>query len=162
MVDYWTPLRDAVKHKASRYGRLRQPYLVAINALDQDADQIDVMQALFGQETIVIERGNSDNEPRPERLPNGAWLAKKGPINTRVSGVLVVGSLLPWSVGVRRPIVYYNPWAAYPLDDSLDWLDAQLPREGKMVKRDGWPLTKILRLPPAWPPEMVSDSHSPA
>jgi hypothetical protein len=25
IVDYWTPIRDAVKAKASRYGRLRQP-----------------------------------------------------------------------------------------------------------------------------------------
>ena len=156
MVDHWTPLRDGIKAKASRYGRLRQPYLVAINAVDQAAEQIDVMQALFGQEAFVFERvSGSPSEPRFERLRNGVWLGPKGPINSRVSGVLAVGSLLPWTVAVRQPTLYHNPWARFPLDYGLAGFDEQRPVGNTMIRHDGRPVTDILRLPASWPAELL-------
>jgi hypothetical protein len=153
LLNYWAPLRDGVKRKATRYGTLKQPYIVAVNAIDQPAERIDVMQALFGQESFIWARPDkSSSGPRLERIPNGVWLSAKGPVNTRVSGVLVVGSLLPWTVAVHRPAVYHNPWAAFPLADQISWLDNCRPLGNKMVRREGRPLTRVLRLPPKWAP----------
>jgi hypothetical protein len=156
IVDYWTPIRDAIKSKATRYGRLRQPYLIAINALDQSAGQIDVMQALFGQEAFTFRRGDPvDEELHFTRVPNGAWVGKRGPINTRVSAVMAVGTLVPWTVAVSKPEVYFNPWAAHPLSDSLDLFDAHVPVDGQVIARPGRPVSKSLRLPTSWPQELM-------
>ncbi len=158
MVANWTSIRDGIKAKASRYGRLRQPYLVAVNAADQSAQHIDVIQAIFGQETVVFDTvdGRMQGKPRLSRTPNGAWAGPKGPVNRRVSGVLTVGSLLPWTVAVHRPVLYHNPWARYPLEHGLSFLDNQRPAGGHMVLEPGPQLREVMRLPPDWPRELAS------
>lgn len=158
MVENWTSIRDGIKAKASRYGRLRQPYLVAVNAADQSAEQIDVMQALFGQETVVYDTidGRMHGEPRLRRTPNGAWAGPKGPVNRRVSGILSVGSLLPWTVAVHRPVIYHNPWARYPLASCMSFLDNQRPVGAQMVLEPGLRLQEVMRLPADWPSELAS------
>jgi hypothetical protein len=158
ILNYWEPLRYGIKAKATRYGRLRQPYLVAVNAIDQPAERIDVMQALFGQESFVFVRsGNEPSEPRLQRLTNGAWLSRKGPVNTRVSAVLVVGGLLPWSVVDRRPAIYYNPWASFSLADAIPWLDGFRPVGNDMEKKEGRSPAEILRIPNSWAEAFRSD-----
>ena len=158
MVAHWMSIRDGIKAKASRYGRLKQPYLVAVNASGQSAEQIDVMQALFGQETVVFTTadGRLQGEPRLSRTPNGVWAGPKGPVNRRVSGILCVGSLLPWTIAVHRPAIYHNPWARHPLGNHLMFLDNHRPVDNQMVLAEGQRLETIMRLPKDWPSELVS------
>jgi hypothetical protein len=49
-VDHHTPIKEKIRHKANYYGQLRRPFVIAINVASGHADNIDVMQALFGTE----------------------------------------------------------------------------------------------------------------
>jgi hypothetical protein len=152
-VDHHTPIRDAVRKKARKYGRLRRPLLIAVNAVDMYPEKIDIMQALFGTEQYVIRGGPGwpKSEPEFSRKRDGAFIAPRGPINTRVSAVMIVSSLLPWTVAVHPPVVYHNPWARYPIGADLLPLTAHRPQANEMVETPGQPIEEILQIPARWP-----------
>jgi hypothetical protein len=50
------PIRDAVKGKATRYGQLDLPYVIAVGALDDFADEDDALDALFGTRAVGVTR----------------------------------------------------------------------------------------------------------
>ncbi|HET6448809.1 MAG TPA: hypothetical protein VFG31_06830, partial [Conexibacter sp.] len=108
-VDDVRPLRRKIKKKASRYGDLDRPYLLAVLALGDHVRECDVECALLGV-------GDRDH---------AVWQGPSGPCNTRLSGVLVARGLRstdPW----RRvaPTLWENPWALRPLALALPWRDA--------------------------------------
>jgi hypothetical protein len=158
MVDDRTPIRDRIRSKANRYGRIRSPMLVAINAKGRHLDKFDVMDALFGRDAVRVPSSAHGElgEPQMTRIPDGVWRGPTGPRNTRVSGVLILSSLLPWTAAVTQPALYLNPWARYPLGDAFQELEIHRPVRGEMVPTAGRPIGAILGLPEGWP----SASHS--
>jgi len=110
-------IKKAIQDKATKYGELDLPYIVAINVMDEfGADDIDISNALFGEEQVtIIFRGNELIGQRPGRKPNGAWYGPKGPQNKRVSAVLIAVNLNPWKIAKVTPVLWHNPWANYPL-----------------------------------------------
>lgn len=150
-IDEWTPIRNAVKFKGSKYGELDKPLLVAVNFSSFSLDRIDEMQALYGQEQFAFSVGEPDKEPRFERLPNGAWLGKRGPQATRVSGAWLFNDLNPYSIQSRRHTLYFNPWASKPLPEVLTHLPHAIERGGKVHWEKGFSLSQVLELPDGWP-----------
>ena len=156
-IDNRSPTRDAVKRKAGRYGVFRRPFVVAVNAVDQHLDKINIMESLFGQETFVFRRdGTPDVEPEMLRRPDGAWVGPRGPINTRVSAVLVASSLTPWSAAARSPELYLNPFARIPYSGALLTLTSHRPVGSRMERVDGNEAGRILGLPEGWPLNLVA------
>ncbi|WP_147300949.1 hypothetical protein [Aestuariispira insulae] len=115
-------------------------------------DSIDEMEALFGQEQFIINFQNP-NKPIKEmnRVPNGAWIGRDGPIYTRVSGAWVFKNLCPWSITSRRNYLYMNPFAALPVPDYLKCFNHVIVQDGKYVWKDGTSLASHLKLDPHWP-----------
>lgn len=150
-VDTWSPIRDAIKYKGSKYGILEKPLLVAVNFNSFDLDKIDEMQALYGQEQFFFEVGKPDKEPRMERAPNGVWHNKRGPQYTRVSGAWIFNDLHPSSIAVRKQTIYFNPWATYPLPDSLKYFPYAIPENNKMCWFDGVSFAELYGLNEGWP-----------
>lgn len=151
-IDNRGPTREAIKRKAGRYGPLRRPYIVAVNAADQHLDQTNVMEALFGQETFLFRRGaQSNTEPEMIRRPDGAWFGPNGPVNTRVSAILIISSLSPWSAAARSAELYLNPYARYPYDGPLLALTCHRPVGNLMVRIAGREAREVLELPEGWP-----------
>jgi hypothetical protein len=151
-VDDSSALRDAVIEKATHYGDLGRPLVVAVNAVNQHLDMTDVMEALFGKETYTVSVGpESNTEPTMSRRPNGAWHNAQGPVNTRVSALLVGSSIIPWSVAAYTPEVYHNPYARYPLAGQLDLLPHYRPMDGKMIAYPGRSAADLFGLPVGWP-----------
>lgn len=104
------PLRRKIKKKASRYGALDMPYLLAVLALGDRVCERDVEHALLGA------------APRDHAV----WHGPGGPCNTRLSGVLVGRALWsadPFAAAVATPALWRNPWASRPLDVALPWRD---------------------------------------
>jgi len=159
MVDDRTPLRDKIRSKANRYGKLRRPMIVAVNVMGRPLDKTDVMEALFGKEAFRFPRlENGDlGEPQMSRVEDGAWSGPHGPHNTRVSGVLVLSSLLPWTVTVHPPTLYLNPWACNPLGAMLTGLETHRPIANRMEQVAGLPIHSILELPNRWPFNLPDD-----
>jgi hypothetical protein len=147
-------IRESIQDKATKYGELDLPYIVAINVTDEyGVDEIDINNALFGEEQItIILCGNNIIDQKPNRKPNGAWYGSGGPQNQRVSAALIADNLSPWSIAKVTPILWHNPWANRPLTSDT-WLLPQLfPEENnQLVKRKGKHGRELLGLDPNWP-----------
>jgi hypothetical protein len=152
-VDDRTPVRDKIRAKASRYGQLRRPLIVAINAANTHLRHEVVMEALFGNEMVSLrwDAGGQPLEPAFDRHANGAWIGPRGPRHRTVSAVLIVSSLLPWSVAAREPVVYHNPWARYPIRAEALPFAQFLPEGNRVVEQAGKAVREILDLPAMWP-----------
>ncbi len=150
-LDEWTPLRDAIKRKGSRYGQLDKPFVVAINSESFHLDPIDEMQALFGQEEYVHYVGQPELGGRMRRAANGAWNGPRGPQSRRVSAAWFFNDLTPYSIANRRSTLYVNPWAhmAAPVS-MLQFPHARLV-ENRLVRAQGLSLREIFELTAGWP-----------
>lgn len=150
-VDAFSPLRNAIKRKGSKYGTLDAPLLIAVNVQSFDLDPIDEKQALFGQEQVVFSRNDPDMTPRFQRAPNGVWIGPKGPQYKRISGVWFFNDLNPYTVASRRQTIYWNPWTAHPLPESLLVFPHFKAAEAKAQRVDGIEFRQIFDLPEDWP-----------
>lgn len=149
-VDGWTPIRDRVMEKGRRYGAdLDAPLVVAINTGAFNLEKIDVMQALFGQESFELSGG----EIEMRRLPNGVWQNADGPQYRRISGVLVYNDLKPSNIATRKQDLYLNPWATHPVPPFLGDLPHHKLEGEKMIEQQGLCLRCIFVLSPEWPEE---------
>jgi len=64
-------IRAAVEGKATKYGALELPLVVAVNILDDFCGDIDIWNALFGEEQLVAIR-QADGQRRDEMGPTGS------------------------------------------------------------------------------------------
>ena len=146
-------IRNAVMRKATRYGKLDQPYMLAINCLDLSAEETDVFNALLGGEcmdvVISAERETICNETRQ---PTGAFHGPEGPRNTRVSAVLVFLQLNPWSMHAAEPFLIHNPHAKRPLDPA-PWPFAQFVPRGEYLveKKRSRSVSELMSISPPTP-----------
>lgn len=156
-IDSWSPIRDAIKSKGGKYGELDIPLVVATNVKCFHLDRLDEMQALFGQEQIVYQRGTNP-EPKMLRAPNGAWHGKNGPDYTRVSAAWIFNDLHASSLAHRRHTVYFNPWAKMPAPKSLKRFPSAQPHFDKIVWHEGFSIREIFELDEEWPENRLKES----
>jgi len=151
-VDHITPLRDAILDKAGSYGELEKPYVIAVNAMEPIDDYV-VMSALFGQEQYTYYLHEESHPEIPDRKVSrkldGVWINYSGPKNTRVSAVLVVHHLRPWSISGADIRLYHNPWASKPYTSVINCLPQAVPNKNTnhMEMIDGISLADVLDLP---------------
>lgn len=147
-------IMKSIQDKATKYGKLDLPYIVAINVADElGVDEIDISNALFGEEqwTIIL-RGNNVISQEPNRKPNGAWYGPSGLRNRRVSAALIADNLSPWSIAKVTSILWHNPWTNRPLTlDTLILPQLFLGENNKLEKRKGKNGMELLGLDPNWP-----------
>lgn len=149
-TDSWSPMRDAVKFKGSKYGKLDRPFIVAVNHSSFHLERIDEMQALYGQEEFTFSNGN---EPKMTRAPNGIWMGKSGAQYTRVSGVWIFNDLHLTSFASRKGTIYFNPWGVLPLPNFLKRYPHAIPANNKMEYHSGISLIELFGLHEKWPEE---------
>jgi hypothetical protein len=151
-IDTRTPIKNAILKKSTKYGVLGKPFIIAVNTLSIHVDNIDIMGALFGKESYIVQiDGSDDYEPKFMREPDGAWCGPKGPQNTRVSAVLIAPGIMPWTVAVRTPVVYHNPWAQFPCQGELAQLTRSIPNSECMETTSGLQGKDIFMLEEEWP-----------
>jgi hypothetical protein len=148
-------IRDAVSRKAMRYDDLDLPYVVAVNAMSDYADEVDAVDALFGPLATIVQPTEAGHEYEFARLPDGVWNSVwKGPsepTNTRVSAVLSTERLTPWSVGQRKARLIVNPWAQRPLPDLSLGVDVLRMQAPVLRRFPGEDLRTLFGLPEGWP-----------
>lgn len=137
LIDTRGPLVKAVKDKASAYGTLDRPYVLAILFEHDFLDEEDLLNALFGSIAVRIPVDPAATlEAETVRLRDGAWLGPAGPTHTRVGGVLTAVNLLPWGVSRVAPHLWLNPWATRPIGSRLPWRTTEAdPEEGTVDVR---------------------------
>ena len=136
----------------NKYGELTHPFVVAINVVGDFCSADDVMNAVFGHDTIIF--GPEGTRPG-ERLRDGAWDGPHGPQNTTISAVMVFRDLNPGNMRDVMPWLVHNPWAAKPLDLNELPFSQYLPDHttGHLIFSEGAPPGEFLGLPEPWPPK---------
>ncbi|MFI5259730.1 MAG: hypothetical protein ACHQ01_09005 [Candidatus Limnocylindrales bacterium] len=104
------PMRERLHEKATRYGRLGKPYLIALAINTTIADRDDLTDALLGPVAVRVS-GNEDDPVEVFRLRAGLFMGAGGEQNTRVSGLIVARNAWPERVAALRPAVWLNPWS---------------------------------------------------
>lgn len=129
------------------------PLLVALNLMEDFCKTYDVMNALFGHETVVF----SATGTRPgARLHDGAWDGPRGPQNTSISAALIFHDLQVWNIKQDRHWVVHNPWSTRAIDPALLPFSQYAPdqEQGTLRLVDGTTTVgAALGLPDPWPPE---------
>ena len=146
-VNDWKPIRDAIKRKGTRYGRLPHPFLVAVNVDAFSMDQSDEVQAFFGQEEVVFNVLDGVSSPTVRLRPDGVWVRQF----TRVGGAWIFSRMGPWTVAKQESTVYFNPWATNPLPTLFTKLHHAQVQEEQLQWTKGIMPRELLALPPDWP-----------
>jgi hypothetical protein len=148
-------IRTAVEGKATKYGALGLPLVVAVNVMDDFCDDLDVWNALFGEEQLVAIR-QPDERWRDEwgpRVPNGTWRGRHGPRNPLVSAVIVTQQLSPSNLRTHAVELIHNPWASHPLPaDALGLTQRTVAvADGRIHVQVGATVADLLCVPEPWP-----------
>ena len=147
-------IRAAIEGKATKYGNLDRPLIVAVNVLDDFCDDGDIRNALFGDEQLVFIRqpdGHYSHE-WGRRAGNGAWLGRN-PRNTLVSAVSITHNLSPSTLRSTAVRLIHNPWAMNPLAMGvlrIPQTTISLP-DGQLHQHDGTHHADLLAIPDPWP-----------
>lgn len=144
-------VRGALQKKASRYGALDQPYVVAVNALAVFAREDAAIDALLGSPCMVVEQTADGFTHRESRNPDGIWCGPAGARRKGLSAVLSTEGVDPWNFAVRHGRLIRNPWATMPLQSFDLGVDDFHPEEGRYRIIAGRPMGEIFRLLSGWP-----------
>ena len=145
-------VRAALERKASRYGALDQPYVVAVNALDMFAREDAAIDALFGSPCTVVEQtADGSTTYRESRQPDGVWCGPRGARRRGLSAVLSTERVDPWNFAVRRARLIHNPWAEAAVASFDLGVDDYQPEEGRYRITAGQSMGEIFGLPNGWP-----------
>lgn len=139
------------KKKASRYGKLSNPYIIAILLDNHYPCDYIVMDALFGNHQINIP-GTDPNRRWSSNEQSCFWRESYGH-NNSVSAVVVAHRLKPSSIVKSEPIIWHNPWALYPISDNVfPWRSYRLDSQNTLHMTEPRMRTyKILGLDEDWP-----------
>lgn len=143
----WKTIQKAVHKKASRYGTLDRPFLVAINVGSFHIDIRDIMDGLFGQEQLLV----IGESVEARRMPNGAWHGPNGPQAKRVSGILVLRTWSIFRAGLSEAYLFHHPWGQRPLGVYLDRLPHARVEGDEMKPHDGLHPGDVIGLNQDWP-----------
>jgi hypothetical protein len=142
-------IRRTIEKKGYRYGKFESPYFIAIDVLSMSCNDNDVIQALFGSEQFIYNVDDIKAPLIPSRAKDGVWSRNKG---TRMSGVLIIKDLTPWTVAHQNLTLFLNPWAKIPYHGSLLQLPhTEVNKEGQICFIEGKDTRSILGLPENWP-----------
>jgi hypothetical protein len=145
-------LQGKLKAKAGRYGSPEIPMVTAVLCISPTMERLDIEQALFGREAVIVSADEDPPVGRLVRQRNGFWVRKDGPQNQRVSAVLTAVNLQPWTVGRTKPTVWQNPWATHELRDEWPFPCSTATENGEVIHVDSDPdLESLFDLPDPWP-----------
>jgi hypothetical protein len=154
IVDAHEGVSAAIAGKATKYGNLDLPFLIALNVLDELADLTDVKNGVLGEECVEVTRhSNGSVSQCPSRNRNGAWYGPRGPQNKTVSAVLAALRLSPWNIRVNTPALIHNPWAHRPFHPDLWRMPQLVPNmaDRRLETRAGDSASDVLGLTAPWP-----------
>jgi hypothetical protein len=145
-------IRAALEKKASRYGALDLPYIVAVNAFGLFLDEDDAFDALLGTPAVVVRRmADGTMKPEETRNPDGVWCGSKGARKLGLSAVFSTQQIDPWNFASRNARIIRNPWAQKALGPVSLGVDEFNPVGNKFRKTEGRNMGLIFGLPDGWP-----------
>ena len=109
-IDDMTPIRKSLDKKAHKYGdKLGKPFVVALGMQRPLADDMDLLDALFGDGVYQFDPSTGDG--KSARKSNGLLVGH----SRRLSAVLVSNDVAPWSAAKTSLALWQSPSATLPL-----------------------------------------------
>lgn len=148
-------MRDKLSAKATRYGRLDLPYLVALatNSVFSVGEE-EVARALLGPEQVRVPL-EGDVATEVFRARDGLLMSRGGPRHTRVSGFVLVSNLAPTHLSLAKPEVWLNPWTPPErrFEGNLPWQHVAIdPSTGVLTRGPAvFDPMDFFGLPSDWP-----------
>jgi|SRR5580704_4558906 hypothetical protein len=124
-------IAKALRKKATRYGEMAVPFVIAVNCTGPWSDWEEIRDAIFGGE--------------------GLWPLANRALFGRVSAVLAVDHLLPWSVPRAEARLFHNPNATLPYRGALTALPQARLESGQVEELDGTHPRVWFGLTESWP-----------
>ena len=146
-------IRKKIENKMKHYERANHPFVLAINSSNFAISQHEVFSALFGDLAVQVPMGaRRERAPTIVRIPNGVLYQMGQPRWTRLSALLIIGDLHPWSIGARKLTLFENPHAARKLRGPITVLQrVTINNDGNSVLHEGRQPWEILGLWQGWP-----------
>jgi hypothetical protein len=126
-------LKKSVDSKATKYGDLDRPFVIAVNAKWGTGRDV-VAKALFGSKEFCDES-------------DGVWNTTR---NTRLSGVLVT-TVVPWSIHCAPLCLYHNSFAKRSCRENAWKIPQAIARDSGMQWLEGINSAELFELPKEWP-----------
>jgi hypothetical protein len=147
-------VRASLMKKASRYGKLDHPYVVAVNTMGMFQGEEDTLDALFGSpQTTTRQYADGHSVTRDERAPDGIWGSAIAPRKRGLSAVLTIERADPWNFAKRQACLIRNPWAERPLSAIRLDIGQLSPVDGRFERTVGRTMAEIFSLSTNWPAE---------
>lgn len=120
-------LTDSIRKKASRYGHLGRPFIVAAKLDTQSPiTGSSAARALYGEQHVHIGRSPTGGRiVGTSRARSGVFTSADtdgNPIGTRVSAVAIYRHTIPpgtSGTNIHDLVLYHNPFAIYPLPATI-------------------------------------------
>lgn len=143
-------LKSALKKKASKYGKLNQPFIISLNYTSMWGVQYDdIEEALFGTLHYVTSNTNF-NEGSYIRSKNGFYYGPKGPQNTRVSAVMIT-NVFPSNLNDAEYWIYINPFSEHNINFDRLGLKYSKLDNNRITTIEGKKIKEILSITDTWP-----------
>ena len=138
-----SPLREALKEKAKKYGPLDAPLILAVNARDPFYnDEPNDLDMLFGDQQIGYMVDDSVETSQVRRKDNGLWSLDR---RCEIDAVARFRGIDDFNVPYSSACLYLNPWRP---DTVLPDVLLRLPHakvcDGTLKRSDGESIVRIL------------------
>jgi hypothetical protein len=124
-------IEKVLRKKATRYGQLTLPFIVAVNCIGQWSVWEEIHEAIYGDE--------------------GLWPSPDQVSLRRLSAVLAIDHLLPWSIPRTDAMLFHNPNAAIPYCGAFTGLPQAKWEAGQVRVTGGTHPRALLGLSESWP-----------
>jgi len=124
-------IKMALEKKASKYGKLDKPLVVATNIASIGVDSTDEMQALFGDEIFIFDK-ETEQVRFAGRKPSGVWLDDRGDRYRRLSGAWIFRNLNVWNMVGAINTLYLNPKAYHEVPNVMLQVTHSIESGGEM------------------------------
>jgi hypothetical protein len=147
-VDRIGPLQRALKKKATHYGKLDLPLVVAVNVRGIGIPRIDEVHALFGDCAQYVPGSVEARLPDP---PRGFWHDGSAPKRQTLSAAWIFDGLEPMNLSRARSTLYFNPWSRRAVPDDLTSLP-HAAADGHILRwRERASFGAVFGFPAGWP-----------
>jgi hypothetical protein len=145
-------IRPVLDEKASKYGVLQAPYILAVWVMSPMASESTPAEALFGIALPIGDGTHSTGLPLTVDERDGLWApARPG----RLSAVLSANSMHFNYSAVSRylPRIWHNPWAMHPVNHALPFAASRVSEDETSITNE-FPTASpsaLFELPDDWP-----------
>ncbi len=144
-------IRESIRKKSKRYGKLDKSYLICVNALSIKSSSLhDIDSAIWGSLAISFSTNPENTNGKFIRNADGIFYNNRAKRIRNVSGVMV-NRIFPNNIPYSKYWIFAHPFSENPLDFKRFGLPYCYIKESQVINKDSQDLGDIFELPIDWP-----------